>query len=135
MDGNGFYLWSTILAEVIFNSYKTNSRRGRINGETVFFDDYGQMYVERECMNEQVINILENIATGSKLSLMIHPNSDAILDMRVNDIVALEFNDSREKLTDDKNGFLLLGIFCYSSAIYGVIVFIQKKKIKKGKWI
>lgn len=120
-----------IYTEATFDSYRETFSKGRINGITVFFDDYDQLFIERACINAELRNALKDIAPGAKVVLMIHPNSEAILDMRVNGKMLLEFYDAREKITAEKNDFVLFGIFFYGLALYAVISLVQRIRQKK----
>lgn len=116
----------------IFDSYKERfGRRNSTRGIDVYFLDCEQLYIDSECVDETLRDELSNIDSGTRVVLMIHPNSDTILDMRVDEKVILEFYDVQEKLGTEKDGFFVLGLILYAMALYGLTNLIPKRKKAK----
>ena len=60
--------------------------------------------------------------------MMVHPNSNVILDMEIGKTKILNFHDSVQQLSSEGLGFMVLGVFCYSMAFMGAGHFILQKK-------
>ena len=94
----------------------------------VYFEDYESLLIygwrlygsESEML--QKINLLPS---GTEVELIIHPESDTILDMRTDDSVLIEFDESIEILYFENKGFMVLGIIIYSFSVFGLIYFIH----------
>lgn len=118
-----------IRKEVTFTSYKeTFGKRHTTKGIYIYFSDCEQLYIDGVCVNDKLRTDLRSIKSGTKVTLMIHPNSDTILDMRVDGYVILEFNNVQDKLSTEKDGFFVLGLMLYVIAAYGVTNLIPRRK-------
>lgn len=132
----GMHYWNApidqkdaIHKEATFDSYKEKTgKRNSTKEICVYFLDSEQLYIDGECVNDLLRNELSVIDAGTKVALMIHPNSDTILDMRVNGNIILEYYDVQEKLSAEKDTFLVLGIILYAMALYGLVNLIPKRK-------
>lgn len=111
----------------IFSSYDERFGKGHhTKGIDVFFDDCQQLSIDGACVNHELRSKLDHISSGTKVDLIIHPNANTILDMRNGDTVVLDFNDTSEKLSNEKDGFLALGLLCYAAATYALIRLIAQ---------
>lgn len=117
-----------IHATVVFSSYTERRSDGHVKEIIVRFEDHDQLYIDGSCINEQVRDGLETIAPGMKVDLLIHPNSNTILDFRMGNSVVLEFEDTSDKLTNEAKGFAGLGVFLYILAAYGLYNLAFRKR-------
>ena len=122
------YLFSKIEVEssigknIIYESYWINYGKNHTIDEIIVdFYDNNQFYIAGECVNNKLIDDLNKIQSGTEVSLLIHPNSDTILDMRSDDCVILEFDNAQDKISRERNAFFIIGLFMYGIAIYGII--------------
>lgn len=132
----GMHYWNApveranaIQKEAAFDYYKEDFSKHNTRGISVYFIDCEQLYIDGECVNDQLRKDLADISAGTKVELMIHPNSDTILDMRVQNQVILDFDDVQEKLSGENKIFFVLGILCYAIALGGLWQLIPKKQI------
>lgn len=97
------------------------------NGERYFIDGVS--------INKELRNAVKNLSEGERIRLLIHPNSDTILELSCNEGLVLEFKDTIKKLGQEKNGFGILGVVMYFFAFVGLyhIVAYQFSKKKKRK--
>lgn len=97
------------------------------NGERYFIDGVS--------INKELRNAVGNLSEGERIRLLIHPNSDTILELSCNEGLVLEFKDTIKKLGQEKNGFGILGVVMYFFAFVGLyhIVAYQFSKKKKRK--
>lgn len=61
------------------------------------------------------------------MELYVHPNSATILEMVCGGKVILDFDQSARQLTTKRVSFLILGIFMYTAAVFGVTKFLRKE--------
>lgn len=111
-----------------FDSYVEQKSKGDVQEILVRFTDYEQLSIDGSCISSALMEKLSSIAPGTKLSLLVHPNSSTILDMRVGDDRLLSFDQTTQKLSDEASGFFFLGLFCYAGAIRGLVGLLAKRK-------
>ena len=95
------------------------------NGERYFIDGVS--------INKELRNAVGNLSEGERIRLLIHPNSDTILELSCNKGLVLEFKDTIKKLGQEKNGFAILGGFMYFLAVVGLYYIVTPKIFKKKK--
>lgn len=111
----------------IFSSYKETKRRGRVQEIILRFDDHEQLYIDGVCIDNELCDTISEIMPGTILEMMVHPNSNTILEMETGTTKILEFNDSVQKLSSEASGFVYLGVLCYILALMGAGYFIYPK--------
>ena len=110
-----------------FSSYKEAKRRGRVQEIIMRFNDHEQLYIDGVCIDDELRDVVSKIEDGTLIKMMVHPNSNVILEMEVETIKILGFQDSINKLSAEAAAFMYLGIFCYVSAVIGMIHLIRLK--------
>ena len=83
-----------IHTSAIYESYKIQRKRGRVQQMTVRFEDYEQLYIDGTCINDKLLNSINNLTPGIEMSMIVHPNSDTIMELHAGDRVLLEFQDT-----------------------------------------
>ena len=131
----GMKYWNAPIAQneahqvtAIFASAKETMRRGHVQEIIIRFDDHEQLYIDGVCIDNELCDLVSEITPGTVIEMMIHPNSNTILEMEVGTTKLLEFHDSVQKLTSEASGFMYLGIFCYIVALMGAGYFILPKR-------
>ena len=79
---------------------------------------------------------LRGLQANESIRLLIHPNSSTIVEFTAGDATLLEFDETIKRLENESVGFLILGIFMYISALFGlyhVAVHIKKSSRKKTR--
>lgn len=129
----GMYYWTrpiekteAIRVDATFASYQKHYRRHNLNSLTLYFSDHELLSIDNVCFTSDVLNHIENMAPGTVLELYVHPNSDTILEMVCGGKVILDFNQAKRRLTTKRVSFLILGIFMYTSAAFGVVKLLNK---------
>lgn len=110
-----------------FASYQKHYRRHNLSSLTLCFSDYEPLSIDNACFTSDVLNHIENMVPGTILELYVHPNSDTILEMVCGGKVILDFNQAERRLTTKRVSFLILGIFMYTAAAFGVVKLIRKE--------
>lgn len=116
----------------IYSTFRISGADSHPKEMIVMFADGSQLDIDRVCIDDAVRGKLESLARNSPVELLIHPNSGTILDMRANGEAIVVFEHAMQKLTRERNGFLILGLLCYACAGAGLITLI-KQSIRKQK--
>lgn len=117
-----------IHTEAVFLSYKERFRNGHSKGIDLFFSDHEQGYIDGSCVTPELKEALDLLSPNTKTALIIHPNSNTVLDLRIDSSTLLEFTEVQRKLSTEKNGFLILGLFCYALSIYAFFHLVLHRK-------
>lgn len=96
---------------------------GCVDGERYFIDG--------SCITAELITNLSGLHSGESITLLLHPNSDAITEIRTQDKVIMEFNATIEDLGIERIGFFILGIFLYICSIVFVLALVYLISINK----
>ena len=93
----------------------------------------GEIYdIDAHCVTYDILDYLDTLQKGTKLDMLIHPNSDTILSLDVNGENILDFDEVIDDLKSANIGFLSLGIFMYLLAVCGavrlIVIAIRKYK-------
>lgn len=112
----------------IYESYATQREQGRVKEIIVRFEDHEQLYIDGVCINDKLLNSIDNLAPGLELSMIVHPNSNTIMELYADNQVLLEFQKTSEKLAGEATGFMGLGLFCYVLSACGLINLVFRKK-------
>ena len=94
-----------------------------VNGERYFIDGVS--------IDADLINSLSNLSKQQKIRLLIHPNSNRIVEFSTDNGRILTFEETIGKLGEEATGFLFLGLFMYFCSIVGLyyVVFHIKRGI------
>ena len=115
--------------EANFMSYEERfGKRHHSKGIDVFFSDYEQLSIDGSCVDNSIREDLESLPENTKVQLIVHPNSNTIMDMRIENRVILSFHEVQRKLSLEKDSFLSLGLLCYLGAGCGLISLLNRKR-------
>ncbi|MBQ2797993.1 MAG: hypothetical protein IJF09_01245 [Ruminiclostridium sp.] len=74
---------------------------------------------------------LSLLQSNTEVSLLIHPDSNVLLEIKTADRTYLRYEETTDNLETEKTGFLLLGIFSYFCGVVGlyytIINFVKGK--------
>ena len=113
-----------------FSSFQESRKRGEVREIILRFDDHEQMYIDRLCIDEALCGEIEALAPHTVVRLLVHPNSNTILEMTVGETTLLNLEESVEKLSGEVYGFRALGCVCYVLAIGGLVQIIMSNRKK-----
>ena len=111
----------------IFSSVKEKLRRGHVQEIIVRFENHKQLYIDGRCIDSRLCDAISEIVPGTVIEMMVHPNSNIILEMKVGTTKILQFQDSVRRLSSEVSGFMYLGFFCYLMALMGAGCLILPK--------
>ncbi|MBO5702048.1 MAG: hypothetical protein J6S71_06385 [Clostridia bacterium] len=112
---------------------KTSFRRPDSHAVSIHCSD-GEIYdIDAHCVTNDIFDFTDSLAKGTKLNMLIHPNSNTILSLDVYGENILDFDEVQEKLDYANTAFLCLGIFMYLLAVCGAVrlIVIAVRKFKK----
>ena len=125
-----------ISVEAEYSYHKTTSfRRADSHAVNIYCTD-GEIYdIDAHCVTYDILDYLDTLQKGTKLDMLIHPNSDTILSLDVNGENILDFDEVIDDLNSANIGFLCLGIFMYLLAFCGAVrlIVIAVRKLKESK--
>ena len=120
-----------------YASHKEHFGKDGSRGIGIFFSDHEQLYIDGCCVDDDIRNALDNLSEKAKLKMLVHPNSDTILDMKAGSVKILDFDVAMQDLHSEAIGFLILGIVLYIGAAYAiyslVAEFTRLHKLKHKK--
>lgn len=86
----------------------------------------GERYeIGSSCVNDRLLSILPKLSKNQNITLLLHPNSDVIVEFITEDEDILVFEDTIDILDFDRKGFLFLGIFMYVCALTGLYYIVK----------
>lgn len=125
----GMHYWeSSVSKEDALFVEATFSSCERINREIkISFQDREPLFIDGTCCSQSVQDKLGMLKPGAILQLYVHPHSSTLLEIKSDNNSILLFEESIEKLSSEVSTFLLLGIFMYACAVYGIIKLLLKQ--------
>ena len=114
-----------------FSSYKETKRKSRIQEIILRFDDHEQLSIDRTSIDSDLRDAIREIEAGTTIEMLVHPNSNTILEMTIGNTKLLAFHESMQKLSSEIVPFMYLGIFCYLSALIGAgyLIFGKRRRL------
>ncbi|MBQ7160552.1 MAG: hypothetical protein IJR90_02470 [Clostridia bacterium] len=94
---------------------------------TVCFSDIENKFVDSSCNTDALREKLRSVTPGTKVEMLIHPNSPTIMEMRADGTEILSFEDASRAMASSSAGFMLLGLFLYAMAVYGGYLLLSGK--------
>ena len=83
-----------------------------VNNERYFIDGVS--------INSDLRNSLSELSKHQKICILIHPNSNTIVEFSTENGTILTFNETIHKLGGEATGFLFLGLFMYVCSLIGL---------------
>ena len=94
---------------------------------TLYFENEEPYDIAVECVNDELLQKLDAIAPGTVLHLGVHPNSSTLMEITDHGRTVLSFEQASERGAFRTRGFLLLGLFMYTCALYAAITLLRGK--------
>lgn len=107
-------------SKVIYGLTKRHIRN-MPNGIRLYFEDGRTFEIDSSSYSDELAKKLHFLPSGTEVSMLLHPNSDCILDLRTEGEVLLEFDDGIKNLISEVKFFRILGFVMYGFA--AVIIF------------
>ena len=130
----GMRYWNAPVAReeaVAVTAVLSSSLESRDDGDVkeilLRFEDHQQLHIDGACITDELRSRVSAITPGTTLSLLVHPNSSTVMELRVGEETLMEFEYAAEKLTREADMFMWLGIFLYAMAAWGLASLILRK--------
>ena len=81
---------------------------------------------------KSLMDELDTIVPGEEITLLLHPNSDVILELATENRVVLSFEEARADMAGERTFFFYMGIIMYGSSLYGVYLLVKVLKRRKA---
>ena len=107
----------------IYEAYEINPgkiRKHHIKQIEITLTDHSSVYIDGACVSEDVKDGIKALPEGAKLDMLVHPNSDTVLELKHGDKTILSFQESQKDIKSENIGFIVLGIFMYFCAVIGL---------------
>ena len=118
-----------------FLGYKEVLRKGHINQIIIDCTNGERYFFDGGSVNSKLQNYLSKISPNEDITLLIHPNSDTIVEFSTSFETILIFSETIDKLGREATGFLFLGFFMYFCSLVGLYYIVchgsKKWKCKK----
>lgn len=91
------------------------------------FRDIEEQTIDGCCLGSSLRKKLESIPSGTRMRLLIHPDSGNVLQIEVAGETLLDFDYARDQLWKEAIAFAILGLFMFACGIYFTVAMIWKK--------
>ena len=126
---------SCTLIETQFLSYEEIRQPKRVTEikEIAIDCSNGQRYfIDGVSINSEITTALSKLHKQENIALLIHPNSNTIVELTTESDTLLKFNETIKKLGGEATEFLFLGIFMYFCSLVGLYHTVWNWIKKKG---
>lgn len=111
------------LIETRFVSYEEihqHKRPMEIKEIAVDCDNDERYFIDGVSIDADLRTALSELSEQQKISLLIHPNSDTIVEFSTENGKILAFDETIHKIAGETTAFLFLGLFMYFCSIVGL---------------
>ena len=122
----------SVPAEATYQSCKEKYGRSSLAEILLQFSDLEQQAMDSAYASEALFEAINALKPGTKVFLLLHPNSAIILEFRVGDTVILDFEHAAEALRREVAGFTVLGILLYLIGLGFAVALILPKSAKQS---
>lgn len=121
------------VVETTFVDYEYNHGLGRYKSKSlsVVCGDGERYWFDSASIYYSLMDELDAIVPGEEITLLLHPNSDVILELATENKVILSFDEAMEDVAGERTFFFYMGILMYGSSLYGVYVVVKVLKRRK----
>ena len=119
----------------VYDSYTMHhSPKGSLNEIEIRFIDREKLYMDSAYWNTTVQDALDDLDSGDTVSMLIHPISEYIWEMKTEENTILSFEDAKSGVLAENLGFsIILGTFGYFCAIMGTVSLILQLSERRRK--
>ena len=102
-------------------------RRSGISCADLVFKNDEEKTVDGCCLGYGLAEKLERLPAGTQMDLLIHPDSEYILQIEAEGLTLLDFDNAQNRLWNESLFFAGLGVLMYAVGVYMIYMFIRKK--------
>ncbi len=100
-------------------------QKGHLHTITLSFSDIDKQFIHDVCTTNTLADALTALPVGTDMTLLVHPRSHNVLEIRVGEETLLEFDRSQELLSNNAGGFGILGFVMITIGILCGIRFVR----------
>lgn len=104
------------------------SNKGVLKYIDLEFADAEEQTIDGCCVGQGLEDKLAQFPSGTKLRLLVHPQSQYVLQMEADGVILLEFDDAQEYLWREAIGFMWIGLNLYGAAVILTVIMVRKKR-------
>ena len=121
----------------VYDSYTVHhSARGSLNEIEIRFIDREKLYMDSAYWNTTVQDALDDLDSGDTVSMLIHPISEYIWEMKTEENTILSFEDAKSGVLAENLGFSIIlgtfGCFCAIMGTVSLILQLLERRRKRG---
>jgi len=132
------FFWNTpidpskaIHTELTYDFFReSRNKNNHTQSFTLHFSDHEMLSIDTATVTKALRSQLNALPSGTKLTLLIHPNSDTILSIRSDSAEILSFSDVQNILRRERKGFFILGVLCFCASLYCILWLLVHPKPK-----
>lgn len=119
----------------VYDSYTVHhSAKGSLNEIEIRFNDRERLYMDSAYWNTTIEEALDDLDSGDTVSMLIHPISEYVWEMKTEENTILSFEDAKIGVLAENLGFsIILGTFGYFCAIMGTVSLILQLLERRRK--
>ena len=122
------------IVETQFIDYRITKNRTANREVILNCSDSKRYFIDGVLINSELKNNLSKLKTNDEIILLIHPNSNSVVEFSAGDVTLIKFDEAINKLGNEATEFLVLGMFMYLCALLGLgNIILNIVKIKKQK--
>ncbi|MBQ4090054.1 MAG: hypothetical protein IJC56_09310 [Clostridia bacterium] len=111
-----------------FTSSDERIKKGRLNKIIMRFEDHAQMDIGGMYVNKYLRDDIRNLKPGTDLTMLIHPYSKIIMEIRTDNDILLEFEHSSNILASQSGIIIWIGVLMYILSGTAAIMLIVRQK-------
>lgn len=101
-----------------------------VNCIRMYFSDYSNILEIETGITRKLRNRLDALNEGERLSMLVRPDTDRILELKAGSEVLISFEDSIEAGLRMGKAMQILGIIAYTGALYQIYLLIKGKYVR-----
>ena len=82
-----------------FSDYRKMRSKGVVQSLNLSFHNHMNLRIDRTCINDRLIDELDNIEAYTQVNMLVHPNSNNIMELSYNGKEILNFEYSKNKMS------------------------------------
>ena len=117
--------------KAVYQSCHISKRYPTRHSAVLYFSGLKPLSIDVSCLNSSLVNELDKLTAGTTIHLLVHPNSNTILEMDVDGKTLMEFEDSMESITRSRYAFHILGLIFYAALLIAGIQWLIRYRRKR----
>lgn len=108
-------------------------RKGGLRQIFIICEERDLLVVETPCATWALADALDELESGTELTLVIHPNGETVLELWAEGRQLLEFQESAKRLRQDRNFLMVVGLIFYGFALDSTVCLVKLRCDRQKK--